>query len=119
MQKDDPLPAWLSQSAQKTGGEIVRIPSGLSWLQAAAAIRSRAMEFDAVILHIHPNDPLPNLAFYDQPKPVLFFRHSDHLFNLGLDVARVYADIRPVGHEMSMQVLRPGTEKDLAPPSTP
>lgn len=115
MQKDDPLPEWLGHSARRTGGELIKLPPGLSWLQAAAEIRSKSLEFDAIVLHIHPNDPLPNLAFYDQPKPVLFFRHADHAFNLGLDVARVVADIRPVGREMSIHFCAKAPRKVMLP----
>ena len=100
-QRDDPIPTWLGDSARETGGAIIELPSGLTWLRAAEEIRSRSLEFDAIVLHIHPNDPLPNLALYDQPRPILYFRHSDHLFNLGLDLARVIADVRPVGRKMS------------------
>jgi hypothetical protein len=42
-------------------------------LQTAAEIRAKSLEFDVIVLHTHPNDPLPNLAFYDQPRPVIFF----------------------------------------------
>ena len=115
MQKEAPLPTWLVDSVKKTGGGVIVLPSGMSWLQAAAELRSRSMEFDAVILHIHPNDPLPNVAFYDQPRPVLFFRHSDHVFNLGLEVARVVADICPVGHEMSAHFCAKEPRKVLLP----
>jgi hypothetical protein len=115
MQGGKPLPAWLGHPAQITGGKIIELPSGLSWLQAAAEIRSRSMEFDAIVLHIHPNDPLPNLAFYDRPRPVLYFRHSDHVFNLGLDVARVYADIRPVGRAMSVRFCAKEPRKFMLP----
>ncbi len=115
MQKDDPLPAWLGRSAEKTGGEIIIFPPGLSWLQMAAEIRLRSFEFDVVVLHIHPNDPLPNLAFYDQLRPVLFFRHADHVFNLGIDVARVVADIRPMGRAMSARFCSPALRNVLLP----
>lgn len=111
----EPLPAWLGDSARKTGGEIVELPCALSWLQAAAEIRSRSFEFDVIILHIHPHDPLPNLAFFDQPKPVLFFRHADHVFNLGIDAAQVIADVRPVGHEMSVHFCAQAPQKVTLP----
>ena len=113
--RDDTIPTWLGDSARKTGGAIIEVPSGLTWLRAAAEIRSRSLEFDAVILHIHPNDPLPNLAFFDQPRPALYFRHSDHLFNLGLDLARVFADIRPVGREMSVHFCAKVPRKVMLP----
>ncbi len=115
MQKEDPLPAWLGNSVQRAGGEIIEIPSGLSWLRLAAQIRSRSLEYDAVVLHIHPYDPLPNVAFYDRPRPILFFRHADHVFNLGIDVAPVIADIRPVGHEMSVHFCTQAPRKVMLP----
>lgn len=115
MQRDDPVPAWLGTSAEKTGGHLMELPPGLSRLQAASEIRLRAAEFDAVILHIHPNDPLPNIAFHDRPRPVLFFRHADHIFNLGLDVAPVFADLRPVGHAMSLRFCPSTARKVMLP----
>lgn len=115
MQREDPIPAWLGTSAEKTGGHLIALPPGLSRLQAAAEIRRRAAEFDAVILHIHPNDPLPNIAFHDRPRPVLFFRHADHVFNLGLEVAQVFADLRPVGHAMSTRYCPSTAHKVMLP----
>jgi len=113
--RDKPIPTWLGDSARKTGGDLIALPSGLSWLQAAADLRFRSIGFDAVVLHIHPNDLLPSLAFYDRPRPVLYFRHSDHLFNLGLDLAQVVADIRPVGHEMSVHCCAKAPRKVMLP----
>jgi hypothetical protein len=114
-QGDVPLPPWLDHSARKTGGELVRLPSGLQWLQAAAEIRSMSLDYDAVVLHVHPNDPLPDLAFYDQPRPTLFFNGSDHAFSLGTDAASVIAENRPVGLDISMRFRSPGTRKVLLP----
>lgn len=114
-QNGAPLPEWLGRSVEKAGGEVIQLPPGLPWLQAAREIRSRSTEFDAVVLHIHPNDPLPNLALHDRAKPVLFYRHSDHVFNLGYDVASVIADFRPVGHEISQRFSALQPRKVLLP----
>ena len=78
-------------------------------------MRAKSLEFDVIVLHIYPNDPLPNVAYFDQPRPTLFFRHSGHAFNLGLDVAHVYADIHPVGHEMSVQFCANEARKVMLP----
>jgi len=83
MQDDLPIPAWLIDSVRKGRGEIVDLPPEMSWFERAAQMRSRSLEFDAIILHIHPDDPLPNIAFHDRPRPVMFFNHADHLFSLG------------------------------------
>lgn len=115
MQHDTRLPAWLAQSAEETGGEFIVLPPGIPLLQAAAELRSRSFEADVVILHIHPNDPLPNIAFHDRPRPILFFRHADHVFNLGLSVAEVFADLRPVGQAMSMRFCPSTARKVMLP----
>jgi len=115
MQGDDPLPVWLRDSAQRTGGEFIEIPSGTSWLQMAAKIRSKALEFDAVVLHTHPNDPLPNLAFHDQAMPVLFFDHADDAFVLGLEAAQVVAELRAVRIDFAARYGSPPAQKVLLP----
>jgi hypothetical protein len=115
IQGDVPLPVWLRDSAERTGGELIKLPPSISWLQRATEIRSRSLEFDAIVLHHHPDDPLPNLAFYDQPRPVLFFNHADHVFSLGTDVAGVIADLRTVGHKFSVLYRSPAPRKVLLP----
>lgn len=51
---------------------------------------------DVVVLHIHPSDALPIVAFgvSDGP-PVILFNHAGHMFWLGASVADVVADILP------------------------
>jgi len=114
-QGDEPLPAWLVRSAQRSGGELFRLPSILSCLEAAAELRAKSMDFDVVILHIHPNDPLPNLAFHNQPRPVMFFNHADHVFTLGMDAARVIADYRFIGQDVSLRHRAKRPRKAMIP----
>lgn len=52
--------------------------------------------FDVVILHIHPDDPIPNIVFSD-PKiqiPVLFLNHADHTFWLGSSITDIVLQTR-------------------------
>jgi len=59
---------------------------------------------DVVVLHTHPNDPLPVLAFgVDGGPPVILFNHADHVFWLGASVADIVAEIRPVGRDLSLR----------------
>lgn len=113
--QDDELPAWLSQSVRRSGGEFIELPFEMPWLQKAEVIRSRCMAYDAIILHIHPNDPLPNVALYDRPRPVMFFNHADHGFTLGTEVATVIADIRLAGQDISIGYRASGPRKCLVP----
>lgn len=114
-QNESPIPAWLTESVQKSGGEIIDLAMGLSLREKAAQMRFRSTEFDAIILHIHPNDPLPNIAFCDTSVPVLFFNHADHMFSLGTDVAKVIADVRPIGHDLSIRFRSPAARKIIVP----
>ncbi len=109
------VPTWLTDATRKSGGELIELSMELSWLERAAEMRSRSLEFDAIILHIHPNDPVPNIAFYDRSIPVLFFDHADHLFSLGVDLAAVIADLRSVGHDLSMRFRSPAARKLILP----
>ena len=114
-QRDEPVPPWVTSAARRSGGEVFQLPSSASWLQAAAELGARSLGFDVVILHTDPYDPLPNLAFYDQPRPVVFFNHTDHVFTLGMDVARVVADIRGVGHDISVRFRAKAPRKVMLP----
>ncbi len=115
MQQELPIPAWLIESVRRGGGELIEVSPEKSLLERAAELRSSSFEYDAIILYIHTHDPLPNVAFYDRPKPVLFYNHADHMFSLGTGVASVIADIRPVGHEYSMRFRSPAARKVLIP----
>ena len=119
MQDELPIPAWLVDSVRKGGGEIIELPPEMSWFERAAHMRSRSLEFDAIILHIHPDDPLPNIAFHDRPRPVMFFNHADHLFTLGTGLASVIADVRPVGHDLSLRFRSPDARKVMIPVPLP
>lgn len=114
-QGDERLPAWLARATQKSGGELFRLSSTLSCLEAATELRAKSLDFDVVVLHIHPNDPLPNLAFHDQPRPVMFFNHADHVFTLGMDAARVIADYRSIGQDVSSRLRAKRPRKAMIP----
>lgn len=113
MQGTEPLPVWLRNSVEGSGGEFIEFPEGMSWLQKAAEIRSRALEFDAVVLHTHPNDPLPNLAFHDRPMPVLYFDNGDRQFLLGMDVAQVATECLEL--DFAVRYRSPRPKKMLLP----
>lgn len=109
------IPAWLADSVLRSGGEIHELPRDMSWQERAAEMRARSADFDALILHIHPDDPLPNIAFHDRKRPVLFYSHADHMFSLGAGIASVIADIRPAGHDLSLRFRAPQARKVIVP----
>jgi hypothetical protein len=57
---------------------------------------------DVVVLHVHPYDALPIVAFgIDEGPPIILFNHADHVFWLGSSLADIVADLRPVGQKLS------------------
>jgi hypothetical protein len=91
------VPQALAQAVQARGGQIERLDTHRPLLERAAALRARALAgADQVVLHAHPNDPLPAVAFgVPGGPPVLLVNHADHEFWLGAAVADRVIDQRP------------------------
>jgi hypothetical protein len=83
------VPALLSEAVADSGGTLhilnERRGSFLAW---ASALREIAFEADLVVLHIHPYDIIPSLAFADPANraPVIYVNHADHVFWAGVGV---------------------------------
>lgn len=100
------IPQWLRDAVQSSGGRLIVLNSPFqSLLYRAMILRQLAHEWaNLVVLHSHPYDPLPILAFgVDAGPPVVLFNHADHVFWLGASVADVVADFRPIGQALSRQ----------------
>lgn len=96
-------PPWLTEAAQRSGGSVRSHRRSEHVVSRAAALRAAAADADLVVLHIHPFDPVPLLAFADPHgrPPVVLLNHADHVFWLGLGVADVVVDIRGSGAELT------------------
>ncbi len=99
-----PVPAELLDAVRNSGGEVIDIGRTSSDLCARArALRQLALSGPrAIVLHIHPYDVLPSLAFARLSTPVILLNHADHVFGVGFDVADIVADIRPAGQRLSI-----------------
>jgi hypothetical protein len=93
----------LAAAVARTGGNVHSVAGAGSLIERASALRGLAIdEADVVVLHVHPWDVLPVIAFagVDGP-PVLLMNHADHAFWVGVAVADLVVDIRDSGRALS------------------
>lgn len=98
-------PPWLKEAARQSGGWYNALDTAnLTLCQRAKMLRDIAMAWaDAVVLHIHPHDPVAPIAFGDDGgPPVLFLNHADHAFTIGMSVADLVVELRSAGQILSM-----------------
>ncbi len=83
-------------------------------LQRASRLRAAARSADLVLLHIHPYDVVPSLAFgkHDGMPPVIMVNHSDHAFWIGTRITSVLLNLRDSGRDLAVE--RRGIEADRA-----
>lgn len=83
-----------------------------SLLERANSLRRCASSYDVVILHVHPDDVVPVLAFADPRAhpPVLLVNHADHVFWVGVSIATMILSLRESGQELA--ISRRGAHRD-------
>ncbi|MEP6569273.1 MAG: glycosyltransferase family 4 protein [Acidobacteriota bacterium] len=98
----DPVPEWVRLAAEASGGTITSLPNDLPLLEKAVRLRALARaQADIVVLHQHPDDVVPVVAFAAEGgPPVVIMNHADHVFWLGSSVADVVANVREFGKRL-------------------
>src|SRR5882724_553987 len=95
-------PAWFLDPIAKSGGRLIVMPPDGPRVRKAKWLREIARGVDAVILHHHPDDVLPTVAFATTGlPPVAVLNHADHVFWLGSAVSDMVINIRPAGKLLS------------------
>jgi hypothetical protein len=113
-----PLPDKVRAVAWSGLTRLDRRPGRL--LRRAAHLRRLAAGADVVVLHPHPYDIVPALAFADRRgmPPVLYVDHADHVFWVGVRSADLFVHMRDSGVRMGQmrRGLAPSSSAVLARP---
>lgn len=107
-QQNTAYPTARIRKAMSMGGSsdpIHVLPRQSGLLERARALREQADRWaDMVVLHIHPYDLTPLLAFAQTPRyPVILLNHADHVFWVGASVSTMRCEIRASGRALSQQ----------------
>ncbi|MDT8899721.1 glycosyltransferase [Anaeroselena agilis] len=97
-------PPWLAAAAIQSGGWYQALDkAGLSLCQRAKLLRDTANRWaDAVVLHIHPHDPVAPAAFgLAGGPPVVFVNHAHLAFSLGMTAADLVVDHWGAGQSLT------------------
>lgn len=94
--QNGPVPDYLATIADARAAPIIRLNPLNDIRERARQLRSQSSDADRVILHHHPDDAVPVLA-YAQPGgcPVAMFNHAHFAFSLGSSIADVIINTMP------------------------
>ena len=96
------IPDWLEGAVAGSGGSLVRLPSDGVVTRAHRLREIVQANVDMVMLHHHPSDVVPILAFaVAWCPPVAIVDQAAHLFWLGSSVADVVIDDTPTAKWLS------------------
>ncbi len=91
-----PVPEFVGRILESRGAALTQLRAEDPIEVRASQLRSLSNGFDRVILHTHPDDAVPVLA-YAQPGgcPVAMFNHAHFSFSLGSSVSDVIINTLP------------------------
>jgi len=88
-QKDE-VPELLQNVVKKSGNYLFCLPPDASVESRALAVRKISKSCNRVVLHTHPNDSIPVIAFANEGgPPIAMFNHAHFSFNLGSTVSDI------------------------------
>ena len=97
--KSKEIPQELINAVKNKNGEIIELNSKDSSIDRGLYLRKYASNFDKIILHIHPFDYIPIIAFGTNnfSRHIFLYNHADHMCWLGLSIADTILEIRKYG----------------------
>jgi glycosyltransferase involved in cell wall biosynthesis len=110
----DQLPEKILTEYDRRCDEIITLQSE-NVLDASAELRKFAANFDLVVLHIHPDDVIPVIAFSSvNLPPICLVNHADHLFWVGPSICDCLIQIR--ASNINLDTVRRGVDRQCYVP---
>ncbi len=115
-----PIPPSLHEAIRSTNGRLQELDPATPLVEQSWQVRSLAQrDIDLVVLHHHPFDVVPTVAFaLPGGPPVALVNHADHVFGLGATVADVTIDLRSAATPIS-QTRRSARRSTVLPIPVP
>ncbi|MEM9711936.1 MAG: glycosyltransferase, partial [Actinomycetota bacterium] len=96
------IPELLADSVARSGGSSIGADGGGGLLHTAGRLRSLVVDAEAVVLHTHPWDVVPSLAFaHDGGPPVVMVAHTDNVHLVGHEIADRLVTLRRAATEVA------------------
>ena len=98
------FPVRLTEAVARSGGVVRFFNETDSADSRAAELRSWSMDFSCVVLHTHPDDIVPVLAYGigSFPRPVGLYNHADHRMWLGASIVDCVGELRQWGRDITV-----------------
>lgn len=95
-------PSFLVESVKSKKGKII-INDNVGFVAKANFLFKIASHFKYVVLHHHPHDILPLLAFGTKKfsRPIFFYNHADYVWGCGYSVSDKLIELSKKGMEFS------------------
>lgn len=95
---------WLKNTLFSINGKLILLQSK-NILEKAKELFEKAKDYERIILHIHPDDIIPILAFSNSEiiSKIYFYNHADHVFWLGITINKCVLDLTSEGRELSLK----------------
>ncbi|MCD9584363.1 hypothetical protein [Tenacibaculum maritimum] len=99
------IPNLLKDLVKNKNGDFIILPSSSDEVDKANKLRNIAFSYESIILHHHPNDAVPLMAFSAKEfnRPIVCFNHSGHTFWLGSSIVDFCIDIEKNQNNCTIQ----------------
>jgi glycosyltransferase involved in cell wall biosynthesis len=89
------VPQFVSDAVSATGGRLHLLDENpASLIKRSRLLKKLAVTAGQIVLHTHPHDVVPSIAFSRRSFPIILLNHADHVFWIGTAIADVVAHLR-------------------------